>query len=255
MTRAETLREAYEEAAFVLMMDCMARAEGARALEEERTLRADPAAAVPGEVRRACLRAIRRALRARSARAAGRAARKVAVRAALAALLAVLLFTVAAVASPGLRSRVILMFVDSVNESVRFRGQDPDPSAPARMPGGAHPAYVPEGYELAEEGAFADVYWAYYQNEQGDRLEVDISPGGSFDTEGAALEPTLICGLTAYLIDQTEQEGAKHGVIKVIVLSEMDGYLISVTSIPHSNTIPAPIGRAEIVRIAESLFA
>ena len=45
-----------------------------------------------------------------------------------------------------------------------------------------------------------------------------------------------------------------HGIIKVLVLSETDGYVISAVSIPHSNAVPAPIDREGIIKVVESIF-
>lgn len=113
---------------------------------------------------------------------------------------------------------------------------------------------IPDGYELIDEGAFAGTYWVDYQNSPGDRLEIELSPSGHFDTEGAELEPTQIQGLPAYIIDQLSLEGDNHGIIKVIVLNEAEGYILSVISIPHSTTAPPPISRNGIVHITESIF-
>ena len=87
---------------------------------------------------------------------------------------------------------------------------------------------------MIEEDTFAGDFWVYYENNQGDRLEIDVSRNGSFDTEGAKIEPIQVCGIPAYLIDQTNLSGDKHGIAKVIVVNETDGYILSVNSTPHS---------------------
>lgn len=97
-------------------------------------------------------------------------------------------------------------------------------------------------------------YWVDYQNSPGDRLEIELSPSGRFDIEDTELEPTQIHGLPAYIIDQLNLEGDNHGIIKVIVLNEAEGYILSVISIPHSTTAPPPISRDGIVHITESIF-
>ena len=117
-----------------------------------------------------------------------------------------------------------------------------------------YPNLIPDGYELIDEGAFAGTYWVDYQNSPGDRLEIELSPSGRFDIEDTELEPTQIHGLPAYIIDQLNLEGDNHGIIKVIVLNEAEGYILSVISIPHSTTAPPPISRDGIVHITESIF-
>lgn len=254
MTRREKLQEACEDAVFALMMDYVAEEEGKKALEENRALREDPMSEVPQEIRRACLNEIHHAFRAKAARSVGRVTKKVVTRVALVALLGMLLFSTAFAISPEFRAKTLNMIINTLDEKITFHNSTPDISEQVGALKDPYPVYVPEGYELTEEGTFANVYWAYYKNEQGDRLEVDISPGGSFDTEGAVLEQTEIYGLPAIVIDQTELEGDKHGIIKVLVLSETDGYVISTVSIPHSTQIPAPINRDEIIKITESIF-
>ena len=145
------------------------------------------------------------------------------------------------------------MLIDTVNEGVSFRISTQPVSERAGLED-LYPNLIPDGYELIDEGAFAGTYWVDYQNSPGDRLEIELSPSGHFDTEGAELEPTQIQGLPAYIIDQLNPEGDNHGIIKVIVLNEAEGYILSVISIPHSTTAPPPISRDCIVHITESIF-
>ena len=229
MTRREELQEAYEDAMFALLMDYVAESEGKKALEENRALQEDPDAEVPQEVRRACLKEIRRAFRKKSARSVGRITMKVINKVAIVAL------------------------VGTFNDGVSFHISSPSASEWTDLDD-LHPAFVPEGFEMIEEDTFAGDFWVYYENNQGDRLEIDVSRNGSFDTEGAKIEPIQVCGIPAYLIDQTNLSGDKHGIAKVIVVNETDGYILSVNSTPHSALVPAPIDRETIIQIAESIF-
>ena len=52
MTREEQLMQEYEDLTFKILMDRVSQAEGARLLEENERLLADPAAAVPESVQR-----------------------------------------------------------------------------------------------------------------------------------------------------------------------------------------------------------
>ena len=246
MTRREELQEAYEDAMFALLMDYVAESEGEKALEENRVLQEDPDAEVPQEVRRACLKEIHRAFRKKSARSVGRITVRVINKVALVALLGTLLFSTAFAISPEFRVGTLNMLIDTVNEGVSFRISTQPVSERAGLED-LYPNLIPDGYELIDEGAFAGTYWVDYQNSPGDRLEIELSPSGHFDTEGAELEPTQIQGLPAYIIDQLSLEGDNHGIIKVIVLNEAEGYILSVISIPHSTTAPPPISRNGIV--------
>ena len=55
MSRTEQLYESYEDALFALLMDKVAKAEGARLLEENERLQNDPNAAVPEHIDKACM--------------------------------------------------------------------------------------------------------------------------------------------------------------------------------------------------------
>ena len=253
MTRREELQEAYEDAMFALLMDYVAESEGKKALEENRALQEDPDAEVPQEVRRACLKEIRRAFRKKSARSVGRITMKVINKVAIVALVGTLLFSTAFAVSPEFRAGTLNMLIDTFNDGVSFHISSPSASEWTDLDD-LHPAFVPEGFEMIEEDAFAGTYWVDYQNSPGDRLEIELSPSGRFDIEDTELEPTQIHGLPAYIIDQLNLEGDNHGIIKVIVLNEAEGYILSVISIPHSTTAPPPISRDGIVHITESIF-
>lgn len=253
MTRREELQEAYEDAMFALLMDYVAESEGKKALEENRALQEDPDAEVPQEVRRACLKEIRRAFRKKSARSVGRITMKVINKVAIVALVGTLLFSTAFAVSPEFRAGTLNMLIDTFNDGVSFHISSTSASEWTDLDD-LHPAFVPEGFEMIEEDTFAGDFWVYYENNQGDRLEIDVSRNGSFDTEGAKIEPIQVCGIPAYLIDQTNLSGDKHGIAKVIVVNETDGYILSVNSTPHSALVPAPIDRETIIQIAESIF-
>lgn len=253
MTRRERLQENYEDAMFALLMDYVAESEGKKALEENCALQKDPDAEVPQEVRRACLKEINRTFRKKNARSAGRVTMKVVNKVALVALLGTLIFSTAFAASPEFRAGTLNMLIDAFNDSVSFRISSQPISDRTNLEE-LRPDIVPEDYKLEDEGGFSGRYWAYYKNSQGDRLEIDLSSSGRFDTEGTKLEPIQVGGLPAYVIDQIDQEGDDHGIIKVIVLNEAEGYILSVMSIPHSNVIQPPISREKIIQITESLF-
>lgn len=247
------MQEAYEDAMFALLMDYVAESEGKKAIEENEALRRDPDAAVPEEVRKACMKEIGRSFRKSSARSMGRFTMKVVNKVAIVALVGGILFSTAFAASEEFRVNTLNMLIDTVNEGVSFDISS-EPVSERTDLEDLRPGFVPEGYTLTEEDGFVDSYWAFYKNEQGDRLDIRLSPSGHFDTEGAELEPIQVRGLPAYVIDQIDQVGDNHGIIKVIVINEEDGYILSVISLPHSNVTPTPISREAIIHITESLF-
>ena len=253
MTRREELQEAYGDAMFALLMDYVAESEGKKALEENRALQEDPDAEVPQEVRRACLKEIRRAFRKKSARSVGRITMKVINKVALVALLGTLLFSTAFAVSPEFRSGTLNILFNTFDDSVDIRISSQTVSERVELED-LRPNWLPTDFELVEEDGAAGSFWTYYRNDQGDRLEVNLSTGAGFDTEGATIESIQIHGLPAYLIDQTNVDGESHGIIKVIVVNEAQGYILSVMSIPHSSEAPVLIDRDEIIQIAKSIF-
>lgn len=253
MKRQEQLQEAYEDALFTLLMNHVAEVYGKQALQENRALREDSDAEVPQDIHRACLKAINRTFRKKNARTAGRTTVRILKTVALVALLGALALSAAFAAFPELRAGTLNMLFDSINDDIKFQFSS-QPITSWTCLDDICPSIVPTEYKLVDENNFAGAYWAYYQNEQGDRLDINLSTQGRFDTEGAKLESIRISGLPAYIIDQTNLEGDSHGIIKVIILNEEEGYVLSVMSIPHSSTIPAPISRESIIRIAESIF-
>ena len=257
MTRREELQEAYEDAMFALLMDYVAESEGKKALEENRALQEDPDAEVPQEVRRACLKEIRRAFRKKSARSVGRITMKVINKVAIVALVGTLLFSTAFAVSPEFRAGTLNMLIDTFNDGVSFQISSEAVSEQSNLED-IIPSWVPEGYELSEKDNVPGVYWAYYRTEQGDELNIKmLTDGGSVmsDTTGAEIEPIEICGVSAYLIDQTQTEGSKHGIIKLVIVNEQENYILNISSFPASHTDEAPITRDEIIYIAESIYA
>lgn len=255
MKRQEQLQEAYEDALFTLLMNHVAEVHGKQALEENRALREDLDAEVPQDIRRACLKAIKRAFRKKHAQTAGRSTLRILKTVALVALLGALILSAAFAAFPEFRVGTLNMFINGFDESVSFHfSSQSQPISEQVNLEDLQPSIVPVGYEVVEENGYAGSHWVYYKNEQGDRLEIYLSANGQYDTENAELEPIQIHGLPAYLIDQSNVVGDKHGVVKVLVLNEDEGYILSVISAPHSNISPAPITRSGIIRITESIF-
>lgn len=234
-------------------MDYVAESEGKKALAENRALQEDPAAEVPGEARRACLKTIRRAYRKKSARSAGHLTTKVLYRIIVVALLSGILLCSVFAAFPDFRAGTLNIIFDILNEGVEFSISTESLSARAGLED-LCPSILPDGYELVEQYNAAGSFWVYYRNEFGDRLEINLSTGALFDTQGAEVEHIQVYGFPAFLIDQINVEGESHGIIKVIIVNEAEGYLLSVMSIPHSTEDPPPIDRETAIRIAESIF-
>lgn len=252
MTRREQLEVSYEDSLFALLMNHVAEVHGKQALEKQRALREDPDAEVPQAVRRACLKAIKRAFRKKHAQTAGRTTVKILKTIALVALLGALVLFVAFTVSRKFKNTILNMLIDTFHNGVSFQ-TPPSPSDWTNLED-VKPAWVPEGYELTDEGSFAYNSWATYSTAQGDQLYIDLTTNGSFDTENAEIEEIILDGLPAYMIDQSHAIGDDHGIIKIIVINEHLDYILSVISAPHSTTAPILVGRNELIQITESIF-
>lgn len=252
MTRQEHLQETYEDARFALLMNHVAEVHGKQALEENRALREDPDAEVPQDVHRACLKAIKRAFRKKNAQAARYITVRILKTVALVALLGILILSIVFAVSSKFKACILNMLVDTFHNGVSSQVA-PTPPDWANLED-IKPAWVPEKYELTDEGSFAYNSWATYSTAQGDQLYIDLTTHNSFDSENAETEEITLYGFPAYIIDQSDAIGDSHGIIKVIVVNEHLGYILSVISAPHSATAPILIKKDELIQITESIF-
>ena len=253
MNRREQLEENYADSLFTLLMDHVAEVQGKQALKENRRLREAPDAEVPQEVRRACLKAINRAFRKKNTRTAGRTTVKILKTVALVALLGILILSIAFAAFPEFRAGTLNMIMDTFHDGVTFEISNTSPADWTTLED-LQPAWIPDGYELIEENSLAHSSWVRYRTKNGDRLNIDLSPNITVDTEGTEVEHIQICGLPAFLIDQTNTTGDKRGILKIVVVNESQGYVLSVVSQPYAINAPILIDREDIIRIAESIF-
>lgn len=253
MKRQEQLQEAYEDALFTLLMNHVAELHGKQALQENRALREDPDAEVPQDIRRACLKAINRTFRKKNAQAARYTTVRILKTVALVALLGILVLSIAFAAFPEFRAGTLNMIMDTFHDGVTFEISNTSPADWTTLED-LQPAWIPDGYELIEENSLAHSSWVRYRTKNGDRLNIDLSPNITVDTEGTEVEHIQICGLPAFLIDQTNTTGDKRGILKIVVVNESQGYVLSVVSQPYAINAPILIDREDIIRIAESIF-
>lgn len=252
MTRQEHLQETYADARFALLMNHVAEVHGKQALAENRALREDPDAEVPQDVHRACLKAINRTFRKKNAWTAGRTTVRILKTVALVALLGIVILSIAFAVSPKFKACILNVLMDTFHNGVSSQ-LAPTPPDWANLED-IKPAWVPEKYDLTDEGSFAYNSWATYSTAQGDQLYIDLTANISFDTENEKTEEITICGFPAYIIDQSDAIGDSHGIIKAIVVNERLGYILSVISAPHSATAPILIKKDELIQITESIF-
>lgn len=204
MKNREQLREQYEDALFAMMMGELASREGEKALEENKRLQDDPAAAVPGQIDRKCMQTIRGHFRKNHIRKAGRTARKALGIAAMVFGIFSALFVGAFALSEDVRLGTMNLVVKTFSGNTDFYfapfTNDKIPQIKA--------GWVPEGFILNSEGSNEMSSWFVYGNDNGQyiRGRYTLIDGQvvSFDTEDVNVKQLQIGTAEATL---TNKEG------------------------------------------------
>jgi len=203
MTKREKLMEQYEDAMFALLMDEVAVSEGQKAIEENRRLRDSGELEIPDSVRQHCFRAIAKKTSENDLKQLGHGFTRVITKVAVAALVALLLFTTAFAASEDFRLKTLNFVMETFSDRTELRlVPDEADSAPELTVG-----WLPEGFELTDEGATDFSAWKEYTLAGLDETVyiyvTDLSVGkGNFDTETAEKIFTKVAGTNAFYIDE-----------------------------------------------------
>lgn len=210
MLNRERLYEQYEEALLALLMDQAADADGEALLEQNRLLRADPAAAVPEETTKRCLEVLRRQSRkARRQKTARRFLRSAARMAAVLVSLLVL-YAIAFAASETVRVHTLNFLIQELDVGTRFlfpgtesAEKTADLAAWVRSIAEEN---VPSDFALAasEENQFISIY--YFENAEDGQITVkyvnleDVSGSITIDTENAEVTRQVIAGQDVMIV-------------------------------------------------------
>ena len=234
MNRRDELRDRYEDALFALLMDEIAEKEGAMAQEENERLKDDPAAAVPEDVDRRCLRTIRWHFTKQKTRAAGRYTVKTLKYALLAVGLAITMFTMAFAASETVRVNTMNLIIRVFEDNTVFefgQGTNRNPAPQFRA------GWLPDGYELVERYSDSIVTWFRYQNSDADFIWVNYSLGEgtsiSVDTEDAVTEYVDIHGNKVLLISKERSLQLIWGIENPAAFIQIIGEGVSREDILH----------------------
>lgn len=229
MTKHEQLLENYENALFALLMDEAARQEGEKLREENRLLQEDPAAAVPPQTERRCLRTIRSTLAKTKRKSALRAARRVFSKVSVVVAACIMLFAVAYAAVPEVRVGTLnlLVEVSDVSTKLKLTGTGNVPGQPGSTADdggitlvGYHFPAPPEGFALDEElVSITDnsaIVW--FIKSETEYLYYDVSIVGEstntyVDTEDAKVTQIEIHGYDGLLIEKEDSIGATVHII------------------------------------------
>jgi len=252
MTRHEQLRERYEDAVFALMMDEIATARGKEAEEENVRLQNDPAAAVPEDVDKRCLKTIRRHQAKDKARSAGRFTVKTFKRVVMAAGIAAILFTTAFATSETVRVNTmnLVVRVFETHTDYNFNGTglaEWMEWTPPQLAVG----WLPDDMKLREQYiSIQETDYRYYGNVHNDgirtlrvKCERADGQGTNFDTEDAQIETITVQGESAMLVTKQLPEGKWD--IQLIWTTDDNGLLLNVCG--------ENVSREEILRAANAL--
>ena len=184
MTREEQLMQEYEDLTFKILMDRVSQAEGARLLEENERLLADPAAAVPESVQRRTEKTIQDAFDGRKKEFVHRSLRRALKVAVIAAILLATTATVVFAVSPTARAKMknTIRNVYETHTDFNYTGDTQSPEELEITTG-----WLPEGFSVQDEGSIGTHTWEDYINATGDTINIQKSYPISMavDTENA----------------------------------------------------------------------
>ena len=205
MNRKELLHEQYEDALFALLMDAVADSEGAKALEENSRLQAEPHFQMPDSVDSRSLQTIhrhfaklkRRSVQKYTARALGKAMIAVGV--------ASTLFFTAFASSETVRANTLNLISETFVEKTRFHFSGNQDSVVPQISAG----WLPDGYSLSNKESNVLSSWAIYENSKNSSIYVMYSYGEgsvvSMDTQNAKINYKEINGTPATFIYKADE--------------------------------------------------
>ena len=210
MTQKEQLWENYEDAVFAILMDAVAEQEGEKGLQLMEELEHDPSAQVPEEVQRRAEKTIRKAFAAQSRRSARHVGFRMFQRIAVAVLVIVLTTVFAFAAFPEIRTGILNMIADVYEDHTDFsfttNASNSDPASDYKV----ELAWIPDGFEVSEEGSHYSTAWKTYENGKGAILYVAESSADNrtmtVDTENADVKQVTIQGYEGTMVQKSADE-------------------------------------------------
>lgn len=247
MTENKDLYEQYEEAFFAMLMDKIADAEGAELIKQNRMLQADPAAAVPAETTKRCLRLIRHQYHKAQRQRTARHSMRIITRIAVALMCLLVLYAVAFAASETVRVNTLNFLVQELDVGTQylFPGdevavENEDELIPDILD--AISKAVPSSFTLisSEENIFERVF--QFQNETGNEIYVQIwnlydsAASATIDTEDADVQYQTIEGQDVMIVSKfyTNQ------VYQVVWVDEVQKYMVDIIGrdVPIEDLLP-----------------
>lgn len=240
MAEKKELYEQYEEAFFAVLMDQIADAEGEALMEENHLLQDDPAAAIPAETTRRCLRLIRRQSHKAQRQRTARRSMRIIARIAVAVMSLVVLYAVAFAASETVRVHTLNFLVQELDVGTQYLFPG-DESAETSEKFASHilsiaQETVPSDFEYvsSEENPLISIF--YFENAAGDQITVkyvnldDANGKIIIDTENAEVTHQVISGqeVTIAYKDYTQVSDQPETMYQIVWICEEQQYWISV---------------------------
>lgn len=234
MTRLDYLQDQYEDAYFALLMHEVAEQEGVRLEKLNEELQNDPAAAVPEENDRKCLKTIDRYFAQKRHAGYWRTSQKILGRVGIVAAIIMLLFTTAFALSEEFRSTALNLLITIEEKYTDLHMQEaedpPTGSASVTVDTSTGSDYfddleigwIPDGYTCVMN--YPNEMYGF-ENEFGDTFVIDRTNGTtnmSIDTEDAeSVESIVINGLETLRV-------TKQGCINTVMMDTEHGIFIRV---------------------------
>lgn len=234
MTRLDYLKSQYEDAYFALLMHEVAEQEGMRLEKLNEELRNDPAAAVPKEIDRKCLKTIDRYFAKKRHTGYWRTSKKVLGRVGIVAAIIMLLFTTAFALSEEFRVTTLNLLItieEKYTELHMEETEEPtadstsvtaDTSTDSDYFDDLEIGWMPEGYTCTMN--YPNKMYGF-ENDSGDAFVIDRVSGTtdrSVDTENAeSIDNIVINGLETLRV-------TKQGCINTIMMDTQHGIFIRV---------------------------
>lgn len=204
MKREEQLMQEYEDIIFKILMDRVAQAEGKKALEENERLLQDPEAAVPEMVTRRAHETIRKLCDQKKKEAVHRSMRKVLKVAVIAAILLAMMATIVFATSPTARAKAKNMVKNVYETHTNFTFPEDYPVSEELE---INVGWLPEGFQLLDEGAIKSYSWEIYESEPSGRIMIEksIPYETTIDTEDAEITSVTMQGFEATMITKNNE--------------------------------------------------
>lgn len=239
MTKREQLIERYEDAAFALVMDNIAVAEGEKYLNLNKRLKKDPMAEVPESVNRRSEKTIDRAFRKARTISAAKTAGRVINKVAVVFLIISITFAMTFSASASFRASTYRFVMKVFGDHFEYSYEDEAGIInEVKSYTTFELGWIPEGYTLIDKSSDEVSYKEHYKDEAGNVMSVWLMSPSSFGQVSADAENTIISHEIINGYDVTVfQNGLLQAVIQIPVSSQVIHIIVSSAEFPYEALI------------------